>query len=78
MAASLASSTLAKASRWSRWFLQGDAHRADAPRVLGLAGYQLRGDEVEQLSPGHQVRAGQGEDVVAQPLNERSDVAGEA
>ena len=58
--------------------LQGDAHRADAPRVLGLAGHQLRDDEVEQLPPGRQVRAGYGQDVVAQPLDERSDVAGEA
>jgi hypothetical protein len=58
--------------------LQGDAHRADAPRVLALAGHQLCDDEIEQLSPRRQVRAGQGQDVVAQPLDERSDVAGEA
>src|SRR4029453_6172999 len=58
--------------------LQGDAHRADAPRVLGLAGHQLCNDEVEQLSPRRQVGAGQGQDVMAQPLDERSDVAGEA
>ena len=58
--------------------LQRDTHRADASRVLGLAGHQLRDDEVEQLPPRRQVRAGQGQDVVAQPLDERSDVAGEA
>ena len=58
--------------------LQGDAHRADAPRFLALAGHQLRDNEVEQLPPRRQVRAGQGQDVVAQPLDERSDVAGEA
>jgi hypothetical protein len=27
--------------------LQGDAHRADASRVLGLAGRQFRDDEVD-------------------------------
>ena len=58
--------------------LQRHAHRADAPRVLGLAGGELFDDEVEQLPPGRQVRAGQGEDVVAQPVHERPDVAGEA
>ena len=57
--------------------LQGDAHRADAPRVLRLAGGELGDDEVEQLAPGRQVRAGQGQDVVAQPVQERSDVAGQ-
>src|SRR4051812_1965288 len=49
--------------------LQRDPHRADASRVLGLAGFQLRDDEVEQLSPRRQVRAGQGQDVVAQPMD---------
>ena len=58
--------------------LQRDTHRADAPRVLGLAGHQLRDDEVEQFSPRRQVRPGQGQDVVAQPMDERSHVAGEA
>jgi hypothetical protein len=58
--------------------LQGDAHRTDASRVLALAGGQFRDYEVEQLSPRRQVRAGQGQNVVAQPLDERSDVAGEA
>jgi hypothetical protein len=33
--------------------------------------------EVEQLSPRRQVRAGQGENVVAQPVHERSDIAGQ-
>ena len=44
--------------------LQRDAHRTDASRVLGLAGYQLRDDEVEQLSPRRQVRTGIGDGVV--------------
>ena len=58
--------------------LQRDAHRADASRVLGLAGHQLCDDEIEQLSPRRQVRAGQSQNVVAQPLDKRSGVAGEA
>ena len=58
--------------------LQRDTHRANAPWVLGLASRELGNEEVEQLPPGRQVRAGQGQDVVAQPLDERSDVAGEA
>ena len=57
--------------------LQRDAHRVDASRVLGLAGHQLRDDEVEQLPPRRQVRASQGQNVVAQPLDKRLDVAGE-
>ena len=58
--------------------LQGDTHWADASRVVGFTDHQLCDDEVEQLSPGRQAWAGQGEDVVAQPLDERSPVAGEA
>ena len=58
--------------------LQRDTHRADASRVLGLADHQFRDDEVEQLSPRRQVRAGQSQNVVAQPLDKRSGVAGEA
>ena len=58
--------------------LQRDTHRADASRVLGFAGHQLGSDEVEQLSPGRQVWAGQGQDVVAQPVHEHPNVAGEA
>ena len=57
--------------------LQGDAHRADPSRVLGLAGGELGDDEVEQLAPGGQVRAGQSQDVVAQPVHERVDLTGE-
>jgi hypothetical protein len=57
--------------------LQRDAHRADVPHVLGLADHQLRDDEVEQLPPRRQVRAGQGQDVVAQPMDECLDVAGQ-
>jgi len=40
--------------------LQGDAHRADASWVLGLAGCQLLDGEVEQLSPRRQGRPGKG------------------
>jgi len=58
--------------------LQGDADRADTPWVLGLPGRQLLDDEVEQLPPRCQVRAGQGQNVMAQPLGERSDIAGQA
>ncbi len=58
--------------------LQRDAHPADASRVLGLAGREFRDDEVEQVSPRRQGRTGQGQNIVAQPLNERSDIAGEA
>ena len=57
--------------------LQGDPHRADAPRVLGLAGSEFGDKEVEQLAPGRQVRAGQSQDVMAQPVHEGADVAGE-
>jgi hypothetical protein len=57
--------------------LQRDTHRADAPHVLRLAGGEFRDDEVEQLSPRRQRRTGQGQNVVAQPLNKRSDVASE-
>jgi len=58
--------------------LQGDADQADAPWILGLASCQLLDDEVEQLPPRCQVRAGQGQNVMAQPLYKRSDIAGEA
>jgi len=58
--------------------LQRDAHRADAPWVLGLAGREFLDDEVEQQLPGGQGRAGQRQNVMAQPLGERSDIAGEA
>ena len=57
--------------------LQRDPHRADAPHVLRLAGGQFFNDEVEQLSPRGQVRAGQRQDVMAQPVDERSDVTSE-
>jgi hypothetical protein len=58
--------------------LQRDAHRADAPWVLGLAGREFLDDEVEQQLPGGQDWSGQGQNVMAQPLGERSDIAGEA
>jgi hypothetical protein len=57
--------------------LQRDAHRAEASCVPGLAGREFRDDEVEQLSPRRQGRAGQGQNVVAQPLHERSNVMSE-
>ncbi len=38
--------------------LQRDAHRAEVSWVLGLAGGKLLDDEVEQLSPRCQGRAG--------------------
>ena len=57
--------------------LQCHADRADASCVLGLASGELGDDEVEQLLPRCQVWAGQGENVVAQPVDERSDVAGQ-
>ena len=57
--------------------LQRDAHGADVSRVLGLAARQLLDDEVEQLLPGGQRRPGQRQNVMAQPLGERSDVAGQ-
>jgi hypothetical protein len=57
--------------------LQRDAHRADASRILGLAGHQLRDDEVEQLPPRRQIRAGEDQNVMTQPLDECPDIAGE-
>ena len=57
--------------------LQRDAHRADAPRFLRLAGGELGDEEVEQLTPGCQVRAGESQHVVAQPVHERAHVARE-
>ena len=50
--------------------------RANASRILMLAPAQLIDDEVEQLLPNGQARTGQSQNVVAQPLSERSDVAG--
>src|SRR4051812_29327155 len=47
MAASSASST-PEGEQVVTLVLQRDTHRADASRVLGLAGHQLRDDEVEQ------------------------------
>ncbi len=57
--------------------LQRDPHRADAPRVLGLAGCEFLDDEVEQHLSRRQGRSGQRQNVMAQPLGERSDVAGQ-
>ena len=41
-----------------------------------LAPAQLCDDEVEQISPSDEARAGQRQYVMAQPRSERSDVAG--
>jgi hypothetical protein len=58
--------------------LERDAHRANATGVLGLTERQFRDDEVEQHLARGQGRAGQCQNVMAQPLGERADVAGEA
>jgi len=58
--------------------LQRDAHRTDVPWILGLAGREFRDDKVEQQLPGGQDWSGQGQNVMAQPLGERSDIAGQA
>jgi hypothetical protein len=55
--------------------LQCDAQRANAPHIFGFALCQFLNDKVEQLLPRGQRRAGQCQDVMAQPLGERSDVA---
>jgi len=57
--------------------LQGDAHRANASCIVELAVRQFLDDEVEQQLPGGQGRAGQGQNIVAQPLDERANVAGQ-
>ena len=57
--------------------LQRDAHRADASRILGLAARQLLDEEVEQHLPSGQGWPGQRQNIMAQPLGERSDVAGQ-
>src|SRR5271166_2567617 len=64
MAVSLSSSTSAKASRSSRWF-------CSATRT----GRQLLDDEVEQHLPRGQGWPGKRQNIMAQPLGERSDVA---
>ena len=55
--------------------LQCDAHRANAPYIDRLTVHQLLDDEVEQHLPRGQGRPGQRQNVMAQPLSERSDVA---
>ena len=57
--------------------LQRDTHWADASGMPGLALRQLLDEEVEQRLPGGQGWAGQGQNVMAQPLGERPDVAGQ-
>src|SRR3954466_16130530 len=57
--------------------LQRHPHRADASRVVRLAGGKLGDEEIEQLAPGGQVRTGESQNVVAQPVHKRADVTGE-
>jgi hypothetical protein len=57
--------------------LQRDAHRANPSCIFGLAARQFRDDEIEQHLPCRQGRTGQRQNVVAQPLDERSHVAGQ-
>ncbi len=58
--------------------LQRHAQRANAPQVLRLTFRQLLDDEVEQHLPRGQARPSQRQNVMAQPLSERSDVAGQS
>src|SRR3954447_15377131 len=58
--------------------LQRDAYRADTSRILGLAARQFLDDKVEQRLARGQGRPGQCQNVMAQPLRERADVAGKA
>ncbi len=57
--------------------LQRDRHQADASCIPGLAVRQLLDDKVEQHLPGGQGWARERQNVMAQPLGERSDVAGQ-
>lgn len=57
--------------------LQRDAHRADAARILRLADGELLDDEVEQRLPRGEGRPRQRQEVMAEPLGERADVAGQ-
>ena len=57
--------------------LQRDPHRADASCIPGLALRQLLDDEVEQRLPGGQGWARKRQNVMAQPLGECPDVAGQ-
>jgi len=56
---------------------QRDAHRVDTPDILGFETRQFIGNKVEQLPPHGQVRSGQRQNVVAQPLDEGADTAGQ-
>ena len=58
--------------------LQRDAYRADTSCILGLAARQFRDDEVEQRLARGQGRPGQCQNIMAQPVRERADVAGDA
>ena len=58
--------------------LQRHAQRSNAPQVLRLTFHQLLDDEIEQHLPRGQARPSQRQNVMAQPLSERSDVAGQS
>ena len=58
-------------------FLQGDLRRVDASEIRRLAQHQLRDKEVEQCLPRGRGWSGQRKNVMAQPLGERPDVAGQ-
>ncbi len=58
-------------------FLQPDAQRADASRVLGFAGHQLHDDEVEQLPPRRQVGPATARTSWRSQWSSVSDVAGQ-
>jgi hypothetical protein len=57
--------------------LQRDAHRTDASHIFGFALRQQLNDEIKQLLPGGQNWPGQRQNVMAQPLGERPNVAGQ-
>ena len=56
--------------------LQRDAYWADATRIGKLPPTELYGDEIENFITNFQVRTGQGQNIVGEPGDERSDVAG--
>ena len=55
--------------------LQRDAHRANASHILGLPMCQFLDEEVEQHLSRDQGWPGKRKNIMAQPLDERSDVA---
>jgi hypothetical protein len=75
MATSCSSSAPGKGERVVALVLHGNAQRVNAPLIPGPPLCWFGNDEVEQLLPRGQCRAGQCRDIMAQPLGERSDVA---